>query len=248
MGGSRIFVGTLGTCVLRVDGRVVSGVPTIFHKIASYLLISGENGSISRQRLRDVLWSQTDDPERASANLRRSLARIRALQKSADFSLIGSNFSSVYLIDDPQVTWDLRDLLVALADKQSEIGPGVYPGDLLSNIKDGGPEFEDWLSEQRSRLHNRFAERLTDGMTDAKWAQKSSSERKMFAQYLLAVDPCNEQAYRLLMLEAAANHNIARLREIFVQCEAEFRRELGLPVSSETRDLYRGLMRGLTGG
>jgi DNA-binding SARP family transcriptional activator len=246
-GQNKVSIRMMGSCVVLLDGKVISGVPSIFYKIAAYLLLSASNGSASRQRLRSLLWSERDEADRAAANLRRSLARIRAMQAELGISLIESNFSTVYLVDSPDIGWDLRDFLVLIANKTEDVSLGRYPGDLLADLDDTGPDYEDWLSEQRNGLRARFIDRLAEGLTSPSWARKSASARGALAHEILAVDPCNEEAYRVLMMEAAANRNAARLEQIFQKCESELRSELGIPISLETRTLYVGLMRTLTG-
>ena len=243
---TRIAISTVGSCVILVDGKVVSGVPTIFYKVAAYLLLAGTNGSVTRQRLWSALWSDPRDADRAAANLRRSLARIRALQAKYGFALIESNFHTVYLVEDAQVSWDLKRLWGILLDQGQPVRLGSYPGELLADIHDSGPEFEDWLGTWRETLRGRFLDRLAQSISDESWASKNGPTRRALAQEILSVDPCNEEAFRILMIDAAASRNAARLKQVYQRCETELRHELNVAISAETRTLYEGLMRSIT--
>ncbi|WMT89083.1 BTAD domain-containing putative transcriptional regulator [Pelagibacterium sp. H642] len=239
-----IRIGMLGTCAILVDGQLISGVPSSFYKIAAFLLLSGRQESVSRQRLRSILWSEDGDAERAAANLRRSIARIRELQAGLGFSLIQSNFNTVYLNKTANVSWDLRDYLRTLSSGNPM---GEYPGELLADLKNTGPDFEDWLAEQRAMLRSRHIDRLAEELTRNGTSPSNRSGQLALAQKILTVDPCNEEAYRLLMLDAADHNNLARLEQIYQKCEAEMKRELGVSISSETRKLYANLVSALTG-
>lgn len=239
-----IHIGMLGTCAILVDGQIISGVPSSFYKIGAFLLLSGRKESVPRQRLRAILWSEAGEAERAAANLRRSIARIRELQTTLGFSLIQSNFNTVYLSKSPHVSWDLWDYMRVL---EGGSAMGEYPGELLADLQNTGPDFEDWLAEQRAMLRSRHIDRLAEELSRNGLSANNRSEQLALAQKILAVDPCNEEAYRLLMLDAADHSNLARLEQIYQKCEAEMKRELGVSISSETRKLYANLVSALTG-
>ena len=70
--------------------------------------------------------------------------------------------------------------------------------------------------------------------------------RSLESGEILSVDPCNEEAFRILMIDAAASRNAARLKQVYQRCETELRHELNVAISAETRTLYEGLMRSIT--
>lgn len=240
----RVSLNTLGVCSIAVDGIVQSTVPSSCFRIATYLLLSGSRMMMSRQRLKSIFWPDAD-LEKASANLRQNLVRIRRFQDENNFRLIGSNFTLVYLMPDG-IDWDLREFLDALEseDEASIVSAcEFYGGDLLADIGASSPEFEEWLSEQRERLRGTLIEKLAGALGDD--TILSPAARSLCARKLLAVDPCNEQAFQTLMTEAAEQGDHARLRHLFERCERQLMNEFGVGSSAGTRGLYSQLSRNL---
>lgn len=240
----RVSLNTLGVCSIEIDGVVQSAIPSSYFRIAAYLLLSGTRMMMSRQRLGSFFWPEAD-PEKASANLRQNLVRIRRFQDENDFQLIGSNFTLVYLATEG-IDWDLRDFLDALeGDDEASLTRAcdLYGGELLADIGAASAEFEEWLSEQRETLRSPFVDRLTAALHDG--AALSPAARSVCARKLLTLDPCNEQAFQVLMTEAAGQGDLARLQHLFERCERQLMNELGVGTSDDTRGLYSQLARDL---
>lgn len=238
-----VVINTMGTCSVLANGVVQNGIPLSFYKIAVYILLSGHGGIASRESVRAMLWSDIADRDRAAADLRQSLMRIRRVQARLGFKLIESNLTSIYLVEDPSVSWDLLEFTQHIASMDQR-GRHRYPGELLADLPYSGVEFEDWLVEQRHHLRNQLVEFLSSAIVED--ASLGSDRRYDHARDLLTVDPCNEEAYRLLMIEAATSRNFARLDYLFKRCEDSLQRDLGVRVSAETRTLHTGLVRALS--
>jgi DNA-binding SARP family transcriptional activator len=239
----RISMNTLGVCSIVVDGVVQPTVPSGCFRIATYLLLSGSRMTMSRQHLKSVFWPEAD-LEKASANLRQNLVRIRRFQDEHGFQLIGSSFTLVYLMPH-EIDWDLPELLEALeGDDEASIVSAceLYGGDLLADIGASSPEFEEWLYDQRERLRGTLIEKLVGALCDV---SLSAAARGLCAHRLLAIDPCNEQAYQRLMTEAAEQGDHARLHNLFERCERQLMNEFGVGSSAGTRGLYSELARNL---
>jgi len=236
----------MGTCSIAINGEAVGSVPSNFFRIAVYLILSNPHRSALRARLRALLWPDADS-EHANANLRQSLARIQQFQNRLGFTLIDRNFSSVFLAPAPGVRWDLVELLAGLD------GPGtrtplelarIYGGDLLPDLGESAPEFEDWLTLNREYLRGRLIERLTWAISDH--GPTGDGDRLACAQRLLTIDPCNEQAYRVLMIKAAEAGNLQRLHGLYEQCEQRLHEQMGVRASAEIHALYSSLLQSLT--
>lgn len=235
-----VTVSTLGVCSVSIDGVIAANVPSSLYRIGSYLLLSGTNRTVSRQRLSAVFWPDSDQ---ASANLRQSLSRIRRTQELGGFQFVESNFSLIYLVMDG-VEWDLPKFLFALdcTDEQAIVRAcELYSGDLLADIGASSDAFEEWLSEQRDRLRSAYIDKV--GGAIAGEVEMTAGARSRCARKLLAIDPCNEQAYQALMMEAADHGDIARVHELFERCERQLMSELGVRSSAGTRGLYSQLAR-----
>lgn len=241
--GREIVVNTMGNCSIRVDDQAQNGIPLSFYKIAVYILLSGPGQIVSRESVRSMLWSEVRDRERAAADLRQSLMRIRRVQNRLGFRLIESNLTSIYLVDDTATRWDLRDFLRQIGSPGYD-GRIDYPGELLADLPYSGTDFEDWLVEQRHHLRNQVIEFLSHAIMDD--TDIGGDRRYVHARDLLRIDPCNEEAYRLLMIKAATNRDFAQLEYLFKRCEDSLQRDLGVRVSPETRSLHTGLVRALS--
>lgn len=241
-GKADIVINTLGACNIRVGDVVQRGVPLNFYKIAVFILLSGQRYIASRDTLRQLLWAEVEDRDKAAADLRQSLMRIRRLQEKLGFRLIECNNSSVYLVEDPNVYWDLREFLKH-TDTPGYLGRISYPGELLSDIPYSGLDFEDWLSEQRQALRGEAIEYLSRAIADEVGTDKE--DRYNHARDLLRIDPCHEEAYRLLMIKAASNRDFSQLEYLYSRCERHLERDLGIQVSIETRSLHSGLKRAM---
>lgn len=235
-----IFITTLGACSIRVGDVVQRGIPLNFYKMAVFIFLSGQRCLVSRDSLRHVLWADVHDRDKAAADLRQSLMRIRRLQKRLDFQLIQSNMNAVHLVNEPQVHWDLRDL-IARIDTPGHFSRISYPGELLADIPYSGLEFEEWLAEQRQTLRGQAIEYLSRAIADEVGTLKE--QRYNYARDLLRIDPCNEEAYRLLMLKAASDRDFTQLEYLYTRCERHLERDLGIKVSLETKSLHMGLKR-----
>lgn len=240
----RVALNTLGVCSIEIGGMVRSAIPSSYFRIAAYLLLSGARMMMSRQRLGALFWPEAD-PEKAGANLRQNLVRIRRFQDENDFQLIGSNFTLVYLTPEG-IDWDLAGFLEALdGDDEPSLTKAceLYGGELLAEIGASSAEFEEWLSEQRETLRSPFIEKLTAALAED--SGFSPAGRSLCARKLLALDPCNEQAFQALMTEAAEQRDIARLQHLFERCERQLKNEFGIGSSDDTRGLYAQLSRNL---
>ncbi|RDE09162.1 hypothetical protein DVH29_08200 [Pelagibacterium lacus] len=240
---SDVFVNTMGSYSLKVGGQVQSGIPLSFFKIAVYILLAVPGHVVSRDFIRYLLWPEVTDRDKAAADLRQSLMRIRRVQDKFGFRLIESNVSSIYLVEDESVHWDLRDLLADM--KSSGVNQPVrYSGELLADLPYSGSEFEDWLSEQRQALRSQVIEFLS--LAIGIEHNTRPELRYDHARDLLRIDPCNEEAYRLLMIKAASNRDLAQLEYLYKKCEHYLETDLGIGVSLETRMLHKGLIKAMT--
>lgn len=240
----KVAINTLGVCSIEIDGTVQPAIPSSYFRIAAYLLLSGARMMMSRQRLGAFFWPEAD-PEKASANLRQCLVRIRRFQDENGFQLIGSNFTLVYLMPEG-MDWDLRGFLAALEGRDEESltqACALFAGDLLADIGGASVEFEEWLSEQRENLRMLLAEKLAAALQDD--AALSPTGRGQCARKLLTLDPCNELAFQTLMTEAAEHGDLTRLQHLFERCERLLMNEFGVDMSADTRGLYFELARGI---
>jgi two-component SAPR family response regulator len=103
--------------------------------------------------------------------------------------------------------------------------------------------YEDWTMVERERLSNAYVDML--GRLAVHYMESGQPQEAIRACYkLLDKDRCHEDSYRVLMrcyvslgLRDRALHHYRLCEEILLQ-------EYGTAPSSETRSLYRSLLRG----
>jgi len=239
----RVVVNLLGECRLTVDGRIITGVPAHFFRIAAYLILSGVRGIVPRQKISTLLWLNATE-QQAAANLRQALARIRHVQDEHGFTFVEGNFSSLYLVHTPEVACDLGrfadDYYGRKALSLEELCE-IYTGDLLGGMEEASEDFEEWLASWRGRLQMETSERLMAALEQDADPAVAPSAQVTAAQCLLSIDPYNEHAVRFLMQEAAKHGQAGRLKHLYAEIVTVLANELGIQPSAQTQNLYRML-------
>lgn len=109
----------------------------------------------------------------------------------------------------------------------------LYRGEYLP-----GAIYEDWSSAERERLATLYlsgANRLARLLLE----QGSELEAINWSQKVIAVDPCWEDAYRLLMRTYMAGGNRPLAVRAYEQCRRTLAEDLGIEPMAETNRLYQ---------
>lgn len=125
-----------------------------------------------------------------------------------------------------------------LALKQYLAAESIYKGPLFEE-----DPYEDWLTEDRDRLKERYLyvlAKIIDLYTKAEAWQDSIA----YAEKYLTHDKYEEPVYRQLMQLYANTGNLARVTETFQKCETNIIDGMGCPLSQQTEDLYKKLTAG----
>lgn len=193
-----------------------------------------------------MLWSDTDE-NKAAANMRQTLARIRHLQEDHDFRFIEANFSTLYLPQGHDVRSDLGDFVEHIAGERP-VTPmelcALYGGDLLTGLDEAGESYENWLSARRDQLHIEAVDRIAAAVSAD--SELSASERAICARRLLEMDPYSEDALQVLMFEAATHRQVQRLTHLYETMKVVLAQDLGIQPSPRTQALYLRLLKSLT--
>jgi DNA-binding SARP family transcriptional activator/TolB-like protein len=235
-----------GEATVSLGGQLVPRVPANFLRIIVYLLLANDNHSISRGKLSQVLWSDTDQAH-ASMNLRQSLARIRKFQEQYGLNLVEGDASYVYLnLSQVKVGLLRIDLLeyINLARKgdiESVLGLcELYTGDLLAQNEPQNSDFDEWLDVERVRLRDDLITMLL-GMVNRPTGV-SIDEKRQCARKLIEIDPYQEVGYRTLMQTASQLGLIAKVERTFRECTKKLRDDLDVEPEEETVELYQQLL------
>ena len=227
--------------MLAPDGNEVALASKKAQALIAMLALAGDSG-VTRERLIDVLWADRGD-EQARSSLRQALSAIRkALAANGGDGLLKADDSEVRL--DPALYSSDAARLEALVEASDAASLSeamkLIDADLLEGLGLHDGAVEDWLGGERDRLRDRKAEMLKcmaalhrrDGRPD---------EAVAAARRLVALDPFNEEAHRLLMRLLADKGDRAAALQQYKACAEALRAELDIEPDAETRKLLEDI-------
>ena len=192
---SRASIHLLGGFSLAApDGPLISVGSKKAQGLLAYLALA-PGWSATRDKLTGVLWSDRDG-EHARNSLRQVLTGLRRDLAPIGFEILVADRDHLMLKTD-RVRVDVKEFEdLAGSDKADELESAVrcYRGSLLDGIFALDDEFEQWASQQRSRLLECVVhayERLLPATTPEK--------RVGHARTLIGLDPSRESSHRALM-------------------------------------------------
>lgn len=187
------------------------------------------NKPIERGRLIELFWYDRD-VEQGQGSLRQALSQIRRSLEAQDLNILRTSRRTVMLSGNPGATdlWDANGKI-----KFENNRPFLNNIPLISN------GFDDWLiNTQRLVLSKQVlaAEKALE-----KVDQNADPVRTaQIAKCVVALDPCNEPATRLLMSAFAALGQISATKAAYDALEAALAAD-GFDVGPATVDLYHDL-------
>lgn len=190
-----------------------------------YLVV---NRQATRDELVNLLWGEVDE-ETARKNLRHAMYKIR---KTFDMDIIISPQKSIVMLN-PDIEIDV-DIEKFQNDDESI---AVYTGEFLKGfyLKDS-LDFEEWLLRKRQRLKELYVQKLYHKIDDC--IQKNLYKPiENYGKLLIAVDPFDERAYRILMERYAREGAFNKAIDLYNTLSNTLEQELGIKPDSETKSL-----------
>jgi TolB-like protein len=231
--GSRASINLLGGfSVAAPGGPSISVGSKKAQGLLAYLALA-PGWSATRDKLTGVLWSDRDG-EHARNSLRQVLTGLRRDLAPIGFEILVADRDHLKLKTD-RVRVDVKefeDLAGSAKADELETAVRYYRGSLLDGIFALDDEFEQWASQQRSRLLECVVsayERLL--------AATTAEKRIGHARTLLGLDPSRESSHRALMraLSDAGERDLA-LRQ-YEACRDMLAREFETRPSTEMERL-----------
>ena len=211
-----------GGLTLERDGAPYSGPATQRRRLAVLAMIAASETGVSRERLTDYLWPDSD-PARGRHSLDDALSGLRRELRSDDV-FIGV---ATLRLNSDALGSDLADQAAALATGRDEQAAALYVGPFLDGFHvPGAAEFEQWIETQRSqraRAHARLVERLAASAE----ARNDLAAAARWWQARVALDPLDTPATIELLGALAAAGNpaealrLARVHEALVHEELD---------------------------
>ena len=239
---NRWRLATLGTCELRApDGTLVKAASKKGLALLAYLAASRDRRA-SRDRVAALLWGYCDEAQ-ARLNLRKCLSLLRQHATAHGFELPVDSEAETLSLPRDRVEWDGDDLNVAdvgeSADARLKALNEAYGGEFLDELNlRGADDFEDWLRIERQRLRSQY---VAGVMNLLKSADLDSELRHDAALRLVAVDPLDEAAHRLLIRIVAERGQASAAIKIYRAFEQRLLRELQTRPDPETIALVESI-------
>lgn len=221
----------------------VADLPPQPAALCAYLILNRQR-RVTREEVQAAFWPDAAPP-RAQERLRRALYLLRrAVEPHAD--LIAAEGSELAIAPEVDLWVDYDAFEQALMAAYRTDPPGrraleaaaaLYTDDLLKDV------YSDWITLEREHARQRFLTALHHLLglcqQDADWQAAIR-----YAHLLLAHDPYQEAAYRMLMLAyAAMGDRSAALRQ-YQQCAQMLREDIGAEPMPETTRLFEEIRQG----
>lgn len=192
----------------------------------------------ARDVLATLFWP--DEPEAiARKNLRQSLYQLRQVLGDADSpaepyllvtrATVQFNAASDYALD-------VAHFLENLDKGQPEPAVNLYQGELLAGFSCDSLPFDEWLRQERERLHRLALDALFE-LTARSLAQADYPAAQRLARRQLALEPWREEAHRQLMQVLALRGDRSAALAQYETCRAVLAEEFGVSPSAETETL-----------
>jgi len=234
---TRLVIAVLGGLDIHPgDSGATLGLPTRKSRAFLAYLALSPGMRRSREHLAGTLWERSAE-EQARASLRQTLSSLRRVLPGAD-SLINADSDSVWL-DAQGVEVDalLFERHAAQGSAETlEQAVALYHGELLSGFSLREERFEQWMTAERRRLHERAVRVFSDLVSHYSAADRPDRGITV-ATAMLGLDPSLEWAHRALMrLYMRTGRREAAFRQ-YQECTRILSEELGVAPAQETREL-----------
>lgn len=247
-----LAVSVLGPFRAAVNERVIEDWPNCRSKAIFKYLLLNRSHPVAREALMERFWPEAH-PEAARNSLNVAIHRLRrALGRDGSRLVL---FSGGHYLLDPQlvVSIDAEEFLAHAArgtqlersgDENGAIreyaaSVALYRGELLAEDRYA---HDEWLLPLRQQFRDRYLHVL-DRMGEIHFDRQDVPACMSDCARMLAVDACNEGAHRMLMRCYGRLGQPQLAQRQYQSCIQVLNRELGIPTSAETTELYRQIVR-----
>ncbi|MGD9702605.1 MAG: BTAD domain-containing putative transcriptional regulator [Acidimicrobiia bacterium] len=256
LGTPRVVVRLLGPFELTVDGTAIVDWQGRLGPMVLKFLLAQPRRRCSRDMLIEQFWPYAD-VDRARNRLHVAVSSLRrAVRASADVALIEHQDGWYRLSPTVELAVDVDEFDRCMDDGDRHVRHGdpeqalaafrravhLYRGDYLADIP-----FEEWASTAREAYraaYLRALERVAALAEELGFVTDATEA----ASRMLRVDPCREEAHRVLMRCHARQHRLTDVLRQFERCRACLADTIGVTPGPETVALYRQLRADLTLG
>lgn len=244
-----LSINVLGTPSIAVNGKVLARGLRYRRSLAllAFLIVERERMH-SRLMLSDLLWPDLDSVA-ARTNLRQIISDLRSLFKRARNDALKVTRAAIGLFPDQRLYVDAiafdhacRKAVTTLPSSPEQCVSRLYRGPMLDL---GGeeaqiPGFYAWLEVHRQSFFL-YAVGLVEQLRDLALDQGDERQALMYAQHLVDIDPCRENAHlQLIRLLAKSGQVDAAIRQ-YERLRSHLKVNLDTEPSLVARGLYRDI-------
>jgi len=197
-------------------------------------------------------WPEAE-PEAARNNLNVAVHRLRRALGGNGFPFVLFAGGHYRLNPKLEVSIDADDFLLHAGhaselDRAQDVDGAIreynaagalYQGELLSEDRH---DHDEWLLPLRQQFRDKYLHVL-DRLGRIHFERQDLPSCMTACGKVLAVDACNEGAHRTLMRGYARLGQPQLAQQQYQACVQALNRELGIPASAETTELYRQIVR-----
>jgi DNA-binding SARP family transcriptional activator/Tfp pilus assembly protein PilF len=237
-----LSVRLFGPGILTLNGKSIWPHSTKAVALLAFLAAESDRPH-TRSKLAGLLWGRASDAS-SRQSLRQALYSLKTFADGVLDDCLETGHELVRFTPRAAVEVDVHRFLACVGAAESERwreAAALYRAPLL----DGQPfeacdEFEAWLTSTRERLHALAAQNLDRLITD-RMAQSDWVAALQHAESLRALDPLREDTSRHLFRIHSAQGDVLALEAEWARMRAALQRELGVPPSRQTQELYQTL-------
>ena len=229
----------LGGLAVRRDGRPLSGALAQPRRLAVLALLArGGQGGVSRDRVINTLWPDTDE-ERARHTFNQTLYALRR-ELGRDEVIAGVR---ELRLDTDLLAIDVAEFQNAIAARDLERAVDLYEGPFLDGFHlPGSDEFERWVERERASLDHTYAQALEQLARDAT-ARDDHTRATQWWRKRAARDPLDARvAIALMQSLSATGDRLGAIQHARVY-ELLIAEELALPADRDVVRLAEELRR-----
>jgi TolB-like protein/Tfp pilus assembly protein PilF len=199
---------------------------------------------LGREHLATLLWPDSGQ-QQARGSLRQTLNLLRKSLQGTGAPGVCADGDELCL-DPTGIEVDLQAFeagLAAASPEGLERAFAAYRGDFLANLDVGGEPFEEWRTQEQTRLRE-LAIAGFGRLLDLHAANGATERAIVVGERLLALDPSSEATYRSLMRAHLAQGARGGAIRQYQRCKKYLETHLDVEPEAETEALYRQIVDG----
>ncbi len=240
----RMVIQGLGRSQVLLDTKPVVDIGWKSHDARAffYLLLSHPEG-LTKEAAGEILWPESS-PVQLKLQFKNAIYRLRHALEQDAILLDGIRYSFNHSLDYEYDVETFREKIIqaqAATEIQNQIAllkeaAALYKGDFLPGMDD------TWVWPERSQLHQTYQAAVLK-LAELCLESHEFDDGLSYCQKLLTRDPCLEEAHRMVMRIHASMGSKAEIVRQFERCKQHLARELNVPPSPQTTDLFESLTR-----